>query len=367
MIKVLQVYPQMNNAGTERVILNLYENINRNEIQFDFLVEKPGEIDEYLRSLGAKIYYIFHTKEKDYYKSLLKFFEQHGEYNIVHAHTHARMNLVLKAARKMNVSCRIAHSHNARNDLNRLMWFIKGLTNIPMECNATHFFACSTNAARWLFPHKLNCCQILPNGINLEKYLFDLNKRNDLRRKFQIKENEVVFIHVGRFAKQKNHEYLVKILDEYNRLIRNEWKALFVGTGPLEKDIKEMCVAKHINQYVLFLGNRNDVAELLNCADCFLFPSLHEGLGIVVIEAQANALPCIVSRAVPEEANLKLGLMKRLNLTDSIDKWVNEIAKINMNVEDRVNQIEQIINCEYNIKKVSNYMTEFYKEAYKNG
>lgn len=91
MVRVLQVYPQMNNAGTERVIFNLYENIDTEKVQFDFLVERPGELDEKIRRMGGKIYYLQADKKQDYYQALVDFFTEHTEYKIVHTHTHARI------------------------------------------------------------------------------------------------------------------------------------------------------------------------------------------------------------------------------------------------------------------------------------
>lgn len=365
MIRVLQFYPQLNNAGTERVIINLYENVNREEVQFDFLVEKPGELDDYIRSLGANIHYLQDSNKKNYYKRLIQFFNEHQEYKVVHTHTHAWMDVVLKAAKKCKIPCRVAHSHNARNDLSSIMWFIKGLTSIPMEMYATHFFACSSNAAKWLFPHRVNKCKVLYNGINLEKYLFNNDKRIEVRNKLDIKDDEFVFVHVGRFAEQKNHEYLVSILKHYNDS-HDKWKALLIGCGPLEDDIKKLVKDYDIEDKVLFLGNRTDVNELLSASDCFVFPSLHEGLGIVVIEAQTTALPCIVSTAVPKEADLNLGLLKFIDLKESFDTWVNAIDEFAQVHDDRELYKDRIINSDYNIRKIGKQIEEFYKEMYEN-
>ena len=357
MIRVLQVYPQMNNAGTERVILNLYKNIDRSVVQFDFLVEKPGEIDSLIKKMGGKIYYLYSDSKTLYYKELLKFFKNHPEYKIIHTHTHKRMNLVLKAAKKCNVKCRIAHSHNARNDLSKILWKIKGLSNYSIEKNATDFFACSENAARWLFSHKYKQCNILLNGINLEDYCFDKSKREKIRQDLNINADDFVMVHVGRFAKQKNHEFLVKILEQFNKK-NKKWKMIFVGIGPLQDEIIEKIDNLGLSDHVSFLGNRNDVNDILSCSDSFVFPSLHEGLGIVVIEAQANGLPCIVSDAVPKEADLHLGLLHTLSLSDSVDYWVECISRYCN--ENRLLTQDQINNNCYNIKTIAKSMQNFY-------
>lgn len=362
MIRVLQVYPQMNNAGTERVIFNLYENIDTTQVQFDFLVEQSGELDEKIVSMGGKIHYLYKKEDKAYYFALLHFFSEHPDYKVVHAHTHGRMGLVLKAAKKCGVPCRIAHSHNARNDLPKVAAFMKGLSSIPMEKNATHFFACSENAAKWLFPHKIKECRVLYNGIRLDKYLFNECNRQSVRESLGISDAAFVMIHVGRFAKQKNHEYLVKILESYGKIDSSEWKMIFVGEGPLEETIKMKVQETGLMKHVLFLGARKDVNELYSAADMFLFPSLHEGLGIVVIEAQASGLPCIVSDAIPLEADMEIGLLNTLRLQDSYDKWSKMIVAKKWNTASREAQKDAILNGKYNIKQIAVQMQQFYLE-----
>lgn len=362
MVRILQVYPQMNDAGTERVIFNLYENIDRNAVQFDFLVERPGTMDDHIRELGGEIHYLYKENARDYYKALIRFFQIHKEYHIVHTHTHARMGIVLKAAKKNEVKCRIAHSHNARNDLPRFMRFLKGLKSIPIEQAATHFFACSENAAQWLFPHKIKQCKIVYNGIHLESYLYNENVRKNIRESFEISEDMFVMIHVGRFAKQKNHEYLIEILENYNKTNTQPWKMILVGEGPLEEKIKKQVECAGLAKNVIFLGARQDVNLLYSAADMFVFPSLHEGLGIVVIEAQASGLPCIVSDAIPPEADMEIGLLNRLHLHDSIETWNDVISKRKQSVDLRKSQLDSILNGKYNIKKIATQMQQFYME-----
>jgi glycosyltransferase involved in cell wall biosynthesis len=362
MIRVLQVYPQMNNAGTERVIFNLYENIDTTKVQFDFLVERPGEMDEKINRLGGKIHYLYSENKHKYYKDLVEFFQKHPEYRVIHTHTHARMGIVLKAAKKCDVPCRIAHSHNARTDLPKVAAFIKSLTSIPIECYSNYFFACSNNAAKWLFPHRVNKCKILYNGINLEDYLFNNENRLKHRKALGISDNDFVMIHVGRFAKQKNHEFLIKILNQYAKSDDSNWKMLLVGEGPLESSIKSMVNDMKLSEHVIFLGNRSDVNELYSAADMFVFPSLHEGLGIVVIEAQASGLPCIVSDAVPPEADMEVGMLKSLSLNENVEKWTELINANKQHIDDRNSKRESILKGKYNIKLIAKQMQTFYME-----
>lgn len=362
MVRVLQVYPQINNAGTERVIFNLYENMDTSQVQFDFLVEKPGELDEKIGKMGGKIHYLYEKNKKSYYSALISFFQEHPEYRVVHTHTHARMDVVLKAAKKCNVPCRIAHSHNARNDLPKVVAFLKGISSIPIEMSATHFFACSSNAAKWLFPHRVKECRVLYNGIRLEDYLFNAHSRQKVRSALKISDDAFVMIHVGRFAKQKNHEYLVKILENYRKVDPSDWKMMMVGEGPLEESIARQVQEAGLKDHVLLLGSRKDVNELYSAADIFVFPSLHEGLGIVVIEAQASGLPCIVSDAIPIEADMDIGLMNTLCLQDDFEKWSKMIASKKQPVEERAGRKEAILSGKYNIKLIAAQVQAFYLE-----
>ena len=362
-IRVLQVYPQMNNAGTERVILNLYKNLDHSIVQFDFLCERPGELDEAITQMGGHFYYIYNESKIEYYRELLQFFTSHPEYHIIHTHTHARMGIVLRAAKKTGVKCRIAHSHNARNDLPKIAWAIKGITSLPIELNANRFFACSKNAAKWLFPHKLKDCEILYNGIDLNSYLFNHDVRTKKRKELGIPDDVFVMIHVGRFATQKNHRFLIEIANEYASK-HNDWKLLLVGEGPLQDEVKGLVNNYGLTDHCCFLGSRNDVSELLSASDLFVFPSLHEGLGIVVIEAQASAIPCIVSDAVPEEADMDLGLLNRISLRKPPLEWVAQIDAAAYKKRHRNEYEESILTSKYNIKAISSRIRKFYLSNY---
>lgn len=362
MIRVLQVYPQIGDAGTERVIFNLYENMDTMQVQFDFLVERSGELDEKIIRMGGKIYYLYEKSDRAYYEKLMRFFSEHPEYKIVHTHTHKRMGLVLRAAEKAGVPCRIAHSHNARNDLPKIAAFVKGIKSIPIEKAATHFFSCSENAAKWLFPHKMNQCKVVYNGILLEDYLFDADNRKNVRTSLGISDDVFVMIHVGRFAKQKNHEFLVSVLENYKKIDSSDWKMIFVGEGPLEDTIKLQVEKMGLMNHILFLGARKDVNQLYSAADMFVFPSLHEGLGIVVVEAQASGLPCVVSDAVPLEADMEIGLLNTLRLQDGFYEWSKMIASKRQDVSSRKLKKTAIINGKYNIKQIAAQMQQFYLE-----
>ena len=358
MTKVLQIYPQMNNAGTEKVIMNLYNNINQEKVHFDFLVNRPGVLDEEIRKKGAKIFYINNNDKNNYYINLMKFFKENN-YEIIHVHTQGNMELILKAAKKSKIKCRIIHSHTARQDIPKILKILKLYRNIQIERNATDFFACSQDAAKWLFPHKYKSAKIVYNAIEIKKFLYNEEVRKKVRKDLKIKDDEKIVINISRISKGKNHSKIIKIA---KKVIDNNKKIkfVFVGTGNLEEDIKNEIKNNHIEDNFILLGNRNDVNELLMAADLFLFPTLYEGLGIAVVEAQFSGLKCITSERVPKEADISLGLLEKIELSKSNDYWAKKIEenfkkKIKRNILDKIDIVKT-----YDIKNIATDVEEFY-------
>ena len=355
MIRVLQVYPQLNNAGTEMVIMNLYRNIDREKIQFDFLVQKEGELDEIVKKMGAKIYYI--DNGNDYRKKIRKFFEEHYEFSIVHTHMHREMGEILKQASKAGVPFRIAHSHNARTDLPQIAKLYKMITGYNIEKYATHFVACSEEAANWLFPRKHNQAVIWKNAIEMDRFIFSDSVREKKREELGIPASAKVICHVGRFAEQKNHKRIISIL---NDVVSQEGKiyAVLVGVGPLLDEIKKMSISDKIK----FLGNRTDVPEILCVSDVFLFPSLYEGLGIVAVEAQTSGLNCLASTNVPKSADLGTGCFKQLELQAENAEWEKELINLlyKTDIKERKKSSLKALDTEYNIKIIAKKVQNFY-------
>ena len=355
MERVLHVYPQMNSAGTEAVIMNLYQNIDREKVQFDLLVMTEGESDEKFRALGARIHYL--PKTKSYKRDLVAFFKAHPEYKTVHTHTHKEMGAVLGAAKRTGVPTRIAHSHNSRSDLPKLMKLYKLVSGWEMESSATHFLACSREAAEWLFPRKHKRAAVWNNAIDLDAFRFDPSTREKYRAELGIPTDAKVIAHVGRFADQKHHRFLIKLLNKLTEADESVY-ALLIGGGPLFDEIK----AEAKSERILFLGQRSDVPALLCAADIFPFPSNYEGLGIVAVEAQASGLFCLASLGVPAAADVGTGLFERLALTEGEDVWCDRIrlALDNADLDKRAEYSAKAFDTDYNIHKVAKMAEEFY-------
>lgn len=365
-------------GGLENLIMNIYRNIDREKIQFDFLVtrEEKGIFDEEIKALGGKIYNIPHMSKvgyKKYTSILYNFFKEHSEYRIVHCHRDALCSIYLNQARKANIPVRIAHSHNIRLSETR---DIKGIiTTLIKKCcmpftvkNATHHFACSKDAGEWLFGKKIanEKLQIINNGIDTKKYIYDEKISRKIRSELNISKETLLIGHVGRFDIQKNHDFLIDIVNEL-KLDIPDFKLCLVGEGRLKVDIKEKIKRLNLEDNVIFLGIRNDINELMMAFDIFTFPSLFEGLGIVLIEAQATGLKSLTSDQVPKEADMNVGLLDFLPL-DNIEHWINEIKIISENKqklrEDRCSKQNLIINNGYDIFTTTSYIQDFYIESF---
>lgn len=377
-IRVLHIVGIMNMGGLENLIMNIYRNIDREKIQFDFLVtrEEEGIFDEEIKSLGGKIYNIPHMSKvgyKKYTSILYNFFKKHSEYKIVHCHRDALCSIYLNQARKANIPIRIAHSHTMRLSETK---DIKGtiITLIKKCCmpfiakNTTHYFACSKDAGEWLFGKKVanEKLQIVNNGINVNKYIYDENISKKIRSELNISKETLLIGHVGRFDIAKNHNFLIDIINKL-KIEMTDFKLCLVGEGRLKADIQEKIKRLNLQDNVIFLGIRNDINELMMAFDIFTFPSLFEGLGIVLIEAQATGLKSLTSDQVPKEADMNVGLLDFLSI-DGIDHWINEIKEVSENKqklrEDRCSKQESIIKNGYDIFTTTSYIQDFYIESF---
>ena len=194
---------------------------------------------------------------------------------------------------------------------------------------------------------------MLKNGLPLEKFKFDKEKRIGLRKGFGV-EKDFVIGHVGRFSKQKNHKFLIDIFKAFKKKNKNS-KLMLIGDGPLRKEIEEYATSQGVREDILFLGIRNDVSDIYNCMDCFVFPSLYEGMPNTVIEAQTSGLPCVISNTITTEVNLT----EKIEFCSIKDAglWIEKIKK----TENREQDYKILKEKGYDIEDIVN---EFIKICY---
>lgn len=344
LIRILQVGMSPYYGGTEAFIMSQYREIDKSKIQFDFLNvynEKIACQDE-IEKLGGKIYYLDmarHHGIKAYYKNLDLFFAENAEkIDAVHCNYQSLINTdILKYAKKHGIKVRIAHAHNSGygTEPNKKQKLIIALNRKTLGLYATHFFSCSSLAAQWMFGRQAT---VIKNAINTEKFLFSPDKRASVRKQLGIL-NEFVVIFVGRLDPQKNPLFMLEIFTELKAIKKNS-KLIVVGDGVLRNEMLAHIKDLNINDAVMMLGSRDDVNDLLQAADAFLLPSKFEGLGIVLIEAQAAGLPTFTSeKVVPIDVKIT-ELLEFISLDRPAKEWAyiitNNISDNRINVKNEI-------------------------------
>ncbi|HOO25406.1 MAG TPA: glycosyltransferase family 1 protein, partial [Clostridiales bacterium] len=330
--RVLHVINSMNLAGAESLLMNIYRNIDRKKIQFDFLlnIKEKSYFEDEILTLGGRIYKMRSIRELGpllYKKELKRFFQTHSEYKIIHSHLEATTGIILEAARETDKSVRIAHAHNSSHNRSSVFYHLENLfkdcCKRKIKNSATDYFACSELAADFLFGRNAPERKLIKNAIGGEKYIFSQETRREIRKEFIIEDDTCVIGHVGRFYEQKNHLFLIEVFEKYQRI--NPSSILWlIGDGKIEEKIRKEVSSRGIEEKVVFWGQRSDVADLMQAMDVFMLPSKHEGLSLALVEAQTAGLPCLVSDRVTTESCLDAKLVKFLPLGKK-DAWVKEL------------------------------------------
>ena len=353
-VRVLHVLTGLSSGGAESFIMNMYRNIDRNKVQFDFLLRSNENIfkDE-LEKMGSRVFTTASFPRHFIQNALQtsRFFKEH-HYDIIHVHANALLyTYALSCAKKNGVKCRIIHSHNSAMAHMQLLP-IHNANKRRIHKLATDFFACSDAAGKWMFN---GAYTLVHNAIDLSAFAYSAKNRAQIREKLGIKDDELVIGHVGRFTEQKNHDFLIEAFNEIVKSGRNA-KLLLVGDGPLKQAMEKKTDELKLADRVVFLGARKDVAEMMSAFDIFVFPSNYEGLGIVVIEAQANGITTICSDAVPDQAIVGNSVI-RLPLTINAKAWAESIANADIR---RVQLTENLQAAGYDIRVEAKKLQEFY-------
>lgn len=361
MVRVLQIVRGMGQGGIENFIMNLYREMDREKIQFDFLIQvkERTAFEDEIKSLGGRIYRIPYITDVGYFKwkkELYHFFKEHSEYKIIHSHLNSMSGPVLLEAKKTGIPMRIAHAHIGELEGGFLMRLERKILQRNIPRDATNLLACSRIAAECIFAQKYGAkAQIIHNAIPLEKFAYNEIIRQKIREQWGVK-NELVIGHVGRFNEQKNHTKLIDIFYEVQKK-REDSILVLIGDGILKKNIEQKVKLLGIEEKVRFLGICDNVNELMQGMDVFLFPSLFEGLGIVLIEAQMAGLPCVVSNKIPKEAFIGSSIYK-VGLDENVLVWRKKILSIKlMSREKRKIGVNHI---EYNIQESKSKILNIY-------
>ncbi len=375
-IRVLQVVGRMNPGGVETWLLHVLQHIDRDRFQIDFWVhsDQEGLYDAEIRELGSRIRVAPPLKTPwAYAAALRKILKQSEPYPVIHSHVHYFSGAVLRIAANAGVPVRIAHSHLDTSKLDShptlKRQFYLELTRRWIDHYATVGLSASGLAATSLFGKTWQNdprWQILHCGVNLKPFHTDaqIDQTAQIRASFQIPANAFVLGHVGRFEPQKNHAFLVQLAAEVLKHQPNTYLFL-VGQGSRLTEIQNQAEALGIRDRVIFAGIRRDVPQLMQgVMDVFVLPSWQEGLPLVLMEAQAAGLPCIISDTITSEVDIVLDLIHRCSLSASVDEWVKQILAVSIASRNRIQQraLEQVENSTFNIDSSVQTLESLYLE-----
>ncbi len=323
-------------GGLTTVMMNYYRAMDKSGLHIDFAStnESPQELLDELHSNDSEYYCLGERNKNPFkYRLNLKKVLEKNKYDVIHVNGNsATMALELSVAKKCGVPVRIAHGHNSKTSHSIVHGFLKPLLNKVY----THAISVSKTAGDWLYGG--NEYIILNNAIDLEEYKFNKEIRDKVRRGLKI-DNKFVVGNVGKLNEQKNHTFLLKVFSELKKM-RDDACLLLVGGGPLETDLRNECKALNIENDVIFTGMVDNASDYFQAMDVFVFPSSFEGLGMAVIEAQANGLYCFASDAVPKETNVS-NRIEYLSLKVPPKYWAEKLTSSlidRYDISDRVNK-----------------------------
>ncbi len=367
-LRILQIFGEpFANGGQESYIMNMYRHLDRERVQFDFFT--PFELQnealrEEIESLGGHITaagYPFDVNNNRYFREGVTAYLSENPAPIVHIHSGSTYALMVgaKVAYKCGAHHVIVHSH-CGGFVNLKYRVVRALSYAPLLRYPTDYFACSHLAAKWKFPTpviKQNRYTVLKNAVDTRVFHYNPALREKTRADLGL-EDKLVVGHIGRFALQKNHRYLIEI---FAALASQEPRAhlVLVGEGELEAEVREQVAALGLEERVSFLGIRRDINALMNAMDVFLLPSFFEGLPVVGVEAQATGLPVVTSTGVTPEFPLS-DLVTYIPLSDTPEVWAAQVVK--SAALPRRNTTEEIIASGYDVQVAAQVMQRHYEE-----
>lgn len=358
--RVLHIVSTMDRGGAETLLMNVYRNLDRSKLQFDFVTHRSdkGSYDDEIRKLGGRIFSVSslgNVGPVSYVRKLAEIMSSNS-YLAVHSHTDYQSGFPALAAKISGIPHRICHSHSNNWPMNESIkqkFLLKGL-QLLIKFSATQYCSCSKEAGAFLFGQKAvdkNHLTILKNGIDLGQYLDETITKTSVIRELGLDQDAKIIGHVGKFSRSKNQIFILKVLKE---LVEkdNRYVALLVGDGPLKEVIEQEAENMGLSKHVYFLGIRSDIPRFMKAFDVFLFPSIFEGFGIVTVEAQISGTPCIMSDAVPISTDMGLGLVRYLSLEEHPEKWGQEVGKaINMQKPEKVALVKALSEKGFSIQQ----------------
>lgn len=366
-IKVLRIMGSVVSGGVDVITMNYYRNIDRNKVQLDFVFDgfRETNIEKEIESTGGTVY-----KVEPYMNNIFKNMKQiykivkDNNYQIVHSHMNSLSVFPLMAAKLAGAQIRIASNHSTATLKEFKRSIFKYLLKPFATVFPTHLAACSRHAAIWLFGKRRTNAgkvKLIKNAIDLDNYKYSANVDKEVRKELGVSEDTFIVGHVGRFVTQKNHHFIIEVFESILEKQPNS-VLLLIGDGQLKQEIQALVTKKELNSKVKFLGIRKDINKLMQAMDVFLFPSLYEGLGNVVTEAQAASTVSIISDKVPNEVKITEYVIE-MSLKQNADAWAEKAVTFSSNYERR-DTSSDLKEQGYEIKSAAKEVVSYYQNLY---
>jgi glycosyltransferase EpsF len=356
-IRVLQVIPALTLGGISSVVMNWYRHLDSNKYQFDFVSFNDGPLREEITALGAAIYIIPTIKQQPFQhlRAVNKILSSQPLYDVVHVHNSFKNGILLWLAKRKGISVRVCHSHTSGVENKFLLPFMRVFKAIVTRASNVHL-ACGEKAGDFLYGDQP--FTVINNAISVQRYLTNTSNTDEIKQQFQLPTDKKLILHVGRFSIVKNHQFLLQLA--LDKSLDPSIHFVCVGEGPLKVGFAQQIQRENLQCRFTLLPATPDIPILLHSADAFIMPSIFEGISVALLEAQAAALPCLISDTIAKESDMGLALVSFYSLQD-ITPWIlmlNQLPLVDKSSE-KINQA--FFDKGFSTESVLEQLTDFYQ------
>ncbi len=356
-IRVLQVIPALTLGGISSVVMNWYRHLDSSKYQFDFVSFNDGPLRDEITALGGEIYILPTIKQRPFHhlRAVNKILASQPCYDVVHVHNSFKNGILLWLAKRKGIPVRVCHSHTSGVENKLLLPFMGLFKAIVTRASNVHL-ACGENAGDFLYDQQP--FTVINNAISVQRYLTNTNNTDEIKQRFQLPTDKKLILHVGRFSIVKNHQFLMRLALEES--LDATVHFVCVGEGPLKSDFAEQIQRENLQSRFTLLPATPEIPALLQSADAFIMPSLFEGISVALLEAQAAALPCLISDTIAKESDMGLNLISFHRLESTLT-WLN---KLNQLPEVSLSNSEisaAFFEKGFSTESVLDQLTDFYK------
>ena len=365
MIRVLQIGDSLKRrSGITAFLMNYNSVMDSSRVVFDYLIIDVEEcIREKIKNFGGNIYYMPKLNllnALELVTEIKKFFKEHN-YEIVHSHFYQIIPIVKAIACQNGTKHYISHSHNTKYADSKIRTFRNCLMSLPVRLMSDHFCACSVAAGNFLFGSKILKMRkkelfVVPNAINYKKFYFNYQMRCEIRAKYSI-DKKKVYGNIARFKPQKNQLFLLDVFCKIHQFDRDS-VLMLIGEGELKGNLIEKARRLGILDNVVMVDTTDHPQDFYNAFDCYIFPSIYEGFGLTLLEAEVNGLPCVCADTIPEEPIISQNV-EILSLEKNADKWAS--VCIDMLKKGRSNET---LSHKYDLTTSALKLMNYYEELY---